>query len=69
MGNNGSPAPVAERWNPASGWTLQATATPAKATYSELDGVSCASATTCTAAGHYDILKPSTLGHPLAEHE
>jgi hypothetical protein len=44
--------PVAERWNGTS-WSIQRTPNPAGATSSQLDGVSCASKTACTAVGSY----------------
>jgi hypothetical protein len=43
---------VAEGWN-GNAWTVQATPSPPGATGSELEGVSCTSATTCTAVGYY----------------
>jgi hypothetical protein len=52
---NGSGVEVtlAERWN-GTEWSLQSTATPTGATASSLRGVSCQSATACTAVGKYD---------------
>jgi hypothetical protein len=41
---------LAERWN-GSSWTIRATPDPTGATRSELSGVSCISATACTAVG------------------
>ncbi len=41
---------LAEAWNGAR-WTIQATPNPSGATASELDGISCASGTACTAVG------------------
>jgi hypothetical protein len=43
---------LAEHWN-GTAWQVQATPNPAGATPSQLDGVWCTSATSCTAAGHY----------------
>ena len=43
---------LAERWNGTS-WTAQSTPSPAGATQSYLIGVSCSSATACTAVGNY----------------
>ena len=43
---------LAEIWN-GTEWKVQTTPNPAGATYSDLHGVSCASATACTAAGFY----------------
>jgi hypothetical protein len=45
---------LAEVWNGTS-WTVQTTPNPKGATYSELDAVSCSSATACTAVGWYEI--------------
>jgi hypothetical protein len=44
--------PLAERWN-GSRWSIQRTPKPTGATFSELLGVSCPSATTCTAVGSF----------------
>ena len=43
---------LAERWNGTS-WSVQATPNPAGSTGSSLSGVSCSSATACTAVGGY----------------
>ena len=43
-------ATLAERWNGHT-WTAQSTPDPASSTYASLSGVSCASATSCTAIG------------------
>jgi hypothetical protein len=52
--NNGSTdLPLAERWD-GSTWAIQTTPTPSGATDSSLSGVSCSSATECTAVGSYD---------------
>jgi hypothetical protein len=48
----GSTVSLAESWN-GSAWTVQKTPNPAGAPVSELYGVSCTSATACTAAGRY----------------
>jgi hypothetical protein len=46
-------SPLALRWN-GSSWTIQSTPTPGdSAGYAELNAVSCASATACTAVGSY----------------
>jgi hypothetical protein len=45
---------LAERWN-GTAWTVQATPNPSGATGSALGGVSCTSASACTAVGSYDI--------------
>src|SRR4029079_8490556 len=43
---------LAENWNGRT-WTLQSTPTPSGATPSALSGVSCTSASACTATGYY----------------
>jgi hypothetical protein len=48
----GTVVTLAERWDGTS-WTIQPTPNPAGATFSELLGVSCASASACTAVGLY----------------
>jgi hypothetical protein len=53
---------LAEVWN-GSIWTVQPTATPAR--YKTLSGVSCLTATTCTAVGDHTV----DSGDTLAEHE
>jgi hypothetical protein len=50
--SSGTELPLAERWD-GSTWTLQTTPTPTGATSSSLSGVSCTSATICTAVGTY----------------
>jgi len=59
---------LAERWN-GTAWTVQATPNPSSAqgNYSALYGVSCASATSCTAAGDYDN-SATGITVTLAEH-
>jgi hypothetical protein len=52
---------LAERWNGTT-WAIQATPNP---TDSQLNGVSCTSATACTAAGDYSGSSP--YGLTLAE--
>ena len=59
-----APAPLAERWN-GTAWTIQATPNPAGAAGSGISGVSCPSASACSAAGGY-INAPGTP-LPLAE--
>jgi len=51
--STGAPVLLAERWN-GRNWRLQAIRGPAGATASGLFGVSCVSASACTAAGAYD---------------
>jgi hypothetical protein len=55
--------PLAMRWNGTS-WALQAVPTAAGATYSRLDSVSCASSTSCVAAG---TTEDSTASQALVE--
>jgi hypothetical protein len=47
----GTEVTLAERWN-GTGWSIQSTPEPSGAQSSELSGVSCSSATACTAVGH-----------------
>jgi hypothetical protein len=47
-----SPGMVAQRWN-GSKWSTQRTPTPTGASGTALDGVSCVSASACTAVGYY----------------
>jgi hypothetical protein len=48
----GVPVTLAERWN-GTAWAVQATRNPGGTNDSELSGVSCTSATACTAVGFY----------------
>jgi hypothetical protein len=48
--SSGKQVPLAERWNGTT-WSVQAAPSPAGATDSELDGISCASAASCLAVG------------------
>jgi hypothetical protein len=48
----GNVVTLAERWN-GKAWAIQATPNPVTS-YSYLDGVSCPSASVCTAVGYYD---------------
>jgi hypothetical protein len=52
-GSAGFSVPLAEGWNGAV-WRLRTVPSPTGAKISELEGVSCASATACTATGFYD---------------
>jgi len=52
VGSSGPIVTLAEAWDGAS-WTTQATPNPSKATGAVLNGVSCSSATACTAVGNY----------------
>jgi hypothetical protein len=56
---------LAERWNGRK-WVVQPTPNPSGNQDSELAGVSCPSATSCTAAGDYD--NRSSTDVTLAEH-
>jgi hypothetical protein len=63
--NTDIPEPLAEYWN-GSTWAIQPTPNPSPADGSSLEGVSCTSATSCTAAGGYS---PSfSTGATLAEY-
>ncbi len=55
---------LAEHWDGTS-WTVQPTPVPkhGTATYADLLGISCLSATYCTAVGLYN------RGQPLADHQ
>jgi hypothetical protein len=53
VGSTGFGVPLAESWN-GSVWSLKYTPNPTGARISELDGVSCATATACAAVGTYD---------------
>jgi hypothetical protein len=48
----GAQVPIAESWDGTS-WTRQPIAAPTGGTFNELTGVSCTTATACTAVGHY----------------
>jgi hypothetical protein len=52
QGTTAVPRPLAERWQ-ASGWTIQTMPQPAGSASAVLAGLSCASATACTAVGYY----------------
>ncbi len=45
---------LAEHWN-GTKWAIQTTPNPSSASSSQLEGISCTSATTCTAAGLYTL--------------
>src|SRR5438128_2358635 len=59
----GTQVTLAEAWN-GTAWTTQTTPNPAGATASQLSGVSCSSATACTAVGYYSDRSGT---HTLAE--
>lgn len=63
--SNAGPVTLAEHWDGTS-WAVQATPNPTGASFSTLEGVSCPSASDCTAVGEYDSNHGSSL--PLAEH-
>jgi len=66
--NDNSPdgtATLAEYWNGTS-WAVQSSPDPAGGTDNTLSGVSCSSATACTAVGFYDT--SSDVGETLAEY-
>ena len=66
--SGGNPLTLAEHWN-GSSWAIQATPNPAgTGVLSELGGVSCGSATRCTAVGWYARHNNAGPPHPLAEH-
>jgi hypothetical protein len=62
--SSGARLALADVWN-GEGWTEQATSKPSGATETELYGVSCSSATACTAVGSY--LNSAGVAKPLAE--
>ena len=63
-GSNDQEGTVAESWN-GSAWTLQSAPGPSTTLGSELDAVSCASATSCTGVGWYTSnTVGSTYGQP-----
>jgi hypothetical protein len=55
VNSSGTQVPLAERWN-GTAWTIQTTPTPSGATSSSLSGVSCTSASACTAVGASDFM-------------
>ena len=57
---SGVTVPLAESWNGTS-WSLETAPHPSGATSSVLSGVSCPTATACTAVGQYDDGSGSTL--------
>jgi len=61
----GTTTALGESWNGTS-WTIQPTPTPSGATFIYLFGVSCTSATACTAVGSYEN-SAGTASAPLAE--
>jgi hypothetical protein len=65
VNNDGVQVTLAEHWNGTT-WTTQTTPNPNGATNSVLLGVSCTSATACTAVGEY--VNPNGVWVTLAEH-
>jgi len=63
--SDGHGSPLAERWNGAT-WTVQSTPRPVAADQSGLYGVSCSSATACTAVG-FGNTSTGGVTLPLAE--
>lgn len=59
------PQSLIEHWNGA-GWSIQAAPSPAGPTLSELFGVSCPSASACTAVGLYALLNGPALTSAIA---
>ncbi|MBO0816130.1 MAG: hypothetical protein J2P30_13440, partial [Actinobacteria bacterium] len=57
---SGTSVPLAERWNGTS-WRIQVTQAPAGSIGSGFAGMSCSSATACTAAGSYGTSSGSTV--------
>src|SRR5206468_1066101 len=53
----------AERWD-GSAWTVETPATPPLSSHSSFRGVSCASATDCTAVGYYENTSDHALFAP-----
>jgi hypothetical protein len=51
---------LAERWN-GTKWAVQSTPNPSGAQFSELTGVSCSSATACTAVGYSETSSGATM--------
>jgi hypothetical protein len=60
-----SPTPAAWRWD-GSTWTIQTLPVPSDSIGGQLAGVSCSSATVCTAVGRAYYDDPTTTRNPLA---
>jgi len=60
-----APQSLIEHWN-GTGWSMQAAPSPAGPTFSELFGVSCATARACTATGLYALLNGPALTFAVA---
>lgn len=65
--SSGTVLALAEHWN-GSTWAIQATPNPAGTGFSTLNGVSCTSATDCTAVGRYRTNAAPGTDLALAEH-
>ena len=63
--SSGSAVPLAEQWNSAAGWSIEAAADPAGAVDAGLFGVSCPAARVCVAVGSSENAAGTEL--PLAE--
>jgi hypothetical protein len=59
--------PLAERWNGTT-WAIQKMRNPSGATLSNLNGVSCTSASACTAVGSTNVGSANVSTYTLAEH-
>ena len=57
---SGATLALAESWN-GTAWTIRPTAQPANSDGSELNGVSCTAAGSCTAVGDYHVVRSSDL--------
>ena len=64
--NNGNVVPVAAAWN-GSAWTSQTAPNPANGTFTHLNAVSCASASSCEAGGDFQVQMTSNDPKALAE--
>lgn len=58
--------PSAAKWN-GTGWSLQSAPNPASATFTHLNAVSCAVATSCEAAGFFEVAVTANNPKALAE--
>ncbi len=63
----GVDSPLAERWD-GTAWTIQTTPQPTSPADSYLSGVSCTSATSCTAVGYSNVASSTASYVPLVEH-
>jgi hypothetical protein len=65
-GSNGNVVGVAAVWN-GSAWSAQATPNPARATFTNLNAVSCVSPTSCEAGGYFAVQVTANDPKALAE--